>query len=42
VSFDEIKPRIEQHLKSEKMSHQEFPKYVETLKSKAKIEILVK
>ena len=42
VSFDEIKPRIEQHLKSEKMSHQEFPKYVETLKAKAKIEVLVK
>jgi len=42
VSFDEIKPRIEQHLKIEKMSQQEFPKYVETLKSKAKIEILVK
>jgi peptidyl-prolyl cis-trans isomerase C len=42
VTFDEIKPRIEQHLKSEKLSHQEFPKYVETLKSKAKIEILVK
>jgi peptidyl-prolyl cis-trans isomerase C len=40
MSFDEVKPRIEQHLKSEKMS-QEFPKYIETLKSKAKIEILV-
>jgi hypothetical protein len=41
MSFDEIKPRIEQHLKSEKMS-QEYPKYIEALKSKAKIEILVK
>jgi peptidyl-prolyl cis-trans isomerase C len=41
VPFDEIKPRIEQHLKSEKMS-QEFPKFVESLKSKAKIEVLVK
>ena len=41
MSFDEVKPRIEQHLKSEKMS-QEFPKYIETFKSKAKIEIFVK
>ena len=41
MSFDEVKPRIEQHLRSEKMSL-EFPKYVETFKSKAKIEILVK
>ncbi len=41
MSFDEIKPRIEQHLKNEKMS-QEFPKYVETLKAKSKIEVLVK
>jgi peptidyl-prolyl cis-trans isomerase C len=41
MSFDEIKPRIEQHLKSEKMS-QEYPKYIEALKSKAKIEIFVK
>ncbi len=41
MSFDEVKPRLEQHLKSEKMS-QEFPKYVEALKSKAKIEIFVK
>jgi len=42
VTFEEIKPRIEQHLKNEKMTRQEFPKYVEALKSKAKIEILVK
>jgi len=41
MSFDEVKSRIEQHLKNEKMS-QEFPKYVETFKSKAKIEIFVK
>jgi peptidyl-prolyl cis-trans isomerase C len=41
MSFDEVKPRIEQHLKSEKMT-QEFPKYVETFKSKAKIEVFVK
>jgi peptidyl-prolyl cis-trans isomerase C len=41
MSFDEVKPRIEQHLKTEKMS-QELPKYVETFKSKAKIEIFVK
>jgi len=41
LSFDEIKPRIEQHLRSEKMA-QEIPKYIETLKSKAKIEIFVK
>ncbi len=41
MSFDEIKPRIEQHLKSEKMS-KEFPQYVEALKSKAKIEVFVK
>ncbi len=40
MSFDEIKPRIEQHLKNEKMS-KEFPKYIETLRAKAKIEILV-
>ncbi|SPF47956.1 PpiC-type peptidyl-prolyl cis-trans isomerase [Syntrophobacter sp. SbD1] len=41
LSFDEVKSRIEQHIKSEKMS-QEFPKYIDTLKAKAKIEILVK
>jgi len=41
MSFEEVKPRIEQHLKTEKMS-QEFPKYVETFKSKAKIEVFVK
>jgi peptidyl-prolyl cis-trans isomerase C len=41
MSFDEVKPRIEQQLRAEKMS-QEYHKYVETLKSKAKIEILVK
>jgi peptidyl-prolyl cis-trans isomerase C len=41
LTFEEIKPRIEQHLRSEKMS-QEIPKYIETIKSKAKIEIFVK
>jgi peptidyl-prolyl cis-trans isomerase C len=41
MTFDEVKPRIEQHLKNEKMS-QELPKYIEALKSKAKIEIFVK
>jgi len=41
MSFDEVKPRIEQQLKNEKMSL-EYHKYVEALKSKAKIEILVK
>lgn len=41
LSFDEVKSRIEQHIKSEKMA-QEFPKYIDTLKAKAKIEILVK
>ena len=40
-SFDEARARIEQHLKSEKISR-EFPKYVEMLKSKAKIKIFVK
>lgn len=42
MSFDEIKPRIEQHLKSEKMRREEYPKYIEALKSKAQIEILLK
>jgi peptidyl-prolyl cis-trans isomerase C len=41
MTFDEVKPRIEQQLKNEKMS-QEYHKYVEALKSKAKIEIFVK
>jgi peptidyl-prolyl cis-trans isomerase C len=41
LTFDEVKPRIEQHLRSEKIS-QEIPKYIETLKSKAKIAILIK
>lgn len=41
IPLDEIKPRIEQHLKSEKMS-QEVPKYVEAFKSKAQIKIFVK
>jgi peptidyl-prolyl cis-trans isomerase C len=41
IPFDDVKARIEQHLKSEKMS-QELPKYIESLKSKANIKILVK
>lgn len=41
MSFDEVKPRIEQQLRAEKMS-KEYHKYVEALKSKAKIEIFVK
>jgi peptidyl-prolyl cis-trans isomerase C len=41
VSFDEAKPHIEKQLKNEKRS-QEYLKYVEALKSKAKIEIFVK
>ena len=41
MSFDEVKPRIEQQVRAEKMS-QEYHKYVEALKSKAKIEIFVK
>ncbi len=40
MSFDEVKPRIQQQLKSQKMS-QEVPKYIQTHKSTAKIEILV-
>ncbi len=41
MSFDEVKARVEQHLKTEKMS-QEFPKYIDALKSKAKIKVLAK
>jgi len=41
MPFDEIKPRIEEHLKAEKLS-KEIPNYVESFKSKAKIQILVK
>ncbi len=41
MSFDEIKPRIEQYLKGEKISKQ-LADYVEKLKSSAKIEILAK
>ncbi|MGA2400482.1 MAG: peptidylprolyl isomerase [Syntrophobacteraceae bacterium] len=41
MSFDEIRPRIEQHLRAEKMSR-EIPQYIEAFKSKAKIEIFVK
>ncbi len=41
MSFDEVKSRIEQHMRVEKMSR-EIPKYIESLKAKAKIKILVK
>lgn len=40
-SFAEMEPRIEQHLKSEKVS-QQLGQYVNQLKTAAKIEILVK
>ena len=40
VAFDEIKPRIEQQIKNEKVG-QQLAQYVEQLKSKAKIETLV-
>ncbi len=40
MTLDEVKPRIEQHLKNEKVS-QEFKKYIEGLKSAAKIQVLV-
>ena len=41
MTFEEMQPRIEQHGKSEKMT-QQVTQYVDKLKSKAKIEILVK
>jgi len=41
MAYDEIKPRIEQHLKNEAVS-QQLTQYVDKLKSAAKIEILVK
>lgn len=41
MSFEEIKPRIEQYLKNEKIS-QQLAQYVDKLKSTAKIETLVK
>lgn len=41
VPFDKIKDRIEQHLKAQKMQ-KDLPKYIEALKSKAKLEIFVK
>jgi peptidyl-prolyl cis-trans isomerase C len=40
VSFDEIKPRIEQQIKSEKVG-QQLAQYVEQLRSKAKVETFV-
>ena len=41
MSFDEVKPRIEQQLQNDRRSI-EYHKYVDALKSKAKIEIFVK
>jgi peptidyl-prolyl cis-trans isomerase C len=41
MAFEEMKPRIEQHVKSEKVN-QQLAQYVDKLKSSAKIEILVK
>ncbi|MFZ2448177.1 MAG: peptidylprolyl isomerase [Syntrophobacteraceae bacterium] len=41
MSFEEMRPRIEQHIKNEKVS-QQLVVYVDKLKSAAKIEILVK
>ena len=41
VSFDEAKRRIEQHLKNEKIN-QQFPPFVEMLRSKADVKIFVK
>ncbi|MHC1729405.1 MAG: peptidylprolyl isomerase [Syntrophobacteraceae bacterium] len=41
MTFEEMQPRIEQHVKSEKMS-QQVTLYVDQLKSKAKIELLLK
>ncbi|MEN6437990.1 MAG: peptidylprolyl isomerase [Syntrophobacter sp.] len=41
MSYEEIQPRIEQHLKNEAVS-QQLTQYVDKLKSAAKVEILVK
>ncbi|MCE5334301.1 MAG: peptidylprolyl isomerase, partial [Desulfobacteraceae bacterium] len=41
MAFEEMQPRIEQHVKGEKMAGQ-LVKYVDDLKSKAKVEIFVK
>ena len=41
VSFDTIKGRIDQHLKAQKMQ-KALPDYIESLKSKAKIQVFVK
>lgn len=41
MAFEEMKPRIEQHVKSEKVN-QQLTQYVDKLKSSAKIEVLVK
>jgi peptidyl-prolyl cis-trans isomerase C len=41
MAFDEMKPRIEQHLKSEKVN-QQLAQYVDKLRSSAKIETFIK
>jgi peptidyl-prolyl cis-trans isomerase C len=41
LSYEEVKDRLEQYLKQQK-AQEEIAAYVETLKSKAKIERLVK
>lgn len=40
MAFDEMKPRIEQHIKSEKVSEQ-LTQYMDGLRSKAKVEVFI-
>jgi len=41
MAFEEMKPRIEQHVKSEKVN-QQLAQYVDTLRASAKVEVLMK
>jgi peptidyl-prolyl cis-trans isomerase C len=41
MAFEEMKPRIEQHVKSEKVN-QQLAQYVDNLRASAKVEILIK
>jgi peptidyl-prolyl cis-trans isomerase C len=41
MSFEEMQPRIEQHVKAEKVS-QQLGQYVDQLKTSAKVEVFVK
>jgi len=41
MSFEEMEPRIEQHVKSEKVSEQ-LSQYVDRLKANSKVEVFVK